>query len=74
MQLQMHSGMPKFFDFLGEILKSFVTCNDSLWTENKAYSWRLRDPSNEVVFILIEFDNGLLFINSFGSCLWLSLN
>jgi hypothetical protein len=42
--------MPDFFNFLIEILKSFVTCNNSLWTENKADSWRLWDPSIDGFF------------------------
>ena len=45
-RLCVHSGIHKNQVTAKKNLKPCVTCNDSLWTENKANCLRLRDPSN----------------------------
>jgi hypothetical protein len=42
--IRLHSGMPKNLVTGKEFLKLCVTCNDRLWTENKAYCLGLLIP------------------------------
>ncbi len=50
--LRLHSGMRKYLVTLTQNLKLRVTCNDSLYTENKVDYSRLRDPSIIIIIII----------------------